>query len=217
MASGGPTEPLSPKSSARGKKSRTLLFAILGVVSAMLIALIILIVLLTSVLRRSDGPTPPDQAARSAGSSSSPSSAASPPSDTSSDASIPTSSTQTTPASSESPPATTSDGARFMSFTAPDVEPGCSMGGPGFDSTNPLVSVSWTTEGAEEAWFVQGTSDAADSGFMQLPVNGSAGDFPYESQFPCNAETATYTITLVGFDGEHVSRSWTVQNTGDIF
>jgi hypothetical protein len=75
------------------------------------------------------------------------------------------------------------------------------------------VKVSWTTVRATSAWIVQGTSDAADSGFMKIPVDGNESDFPYSIDFQCGSASSTYTITLVGNNGKHVSTHWTVTNT----
>jgi hypothetical protein len=109
------------------------------------------------------------------------------------------------------PPAT---GAAFTTFS-PKSQVSCSRGGPGFTPDPPSIEISWATVRADSAWIVQGTSDAADSGFMQIPLNGNQSNFQYTLQFPCFQANATYTITLVGSDGNHVSKSWTVKNIGD--
>lgn len=62
-----------------------------------------------------------------------------------------------------------------------------------------------------------GTDDAVDSGFMQVPTAGDESDFPYPLQFPCNQDTQKYTLTLLGTNGQHVSKTWTVTNSGDNF
>lgn len=93
----------------------------------------------------------------------------------------------------------------------------CSAGGPGFPPTRPSFTVAWATAGADEAWFVNGTSDAKDSGYLQIPLNGSQGDFAYEQTVDCGDSSNVYTITLVGPDGTHVSKTWTVEITGDNF
>lgn len=118
-----------------------------------------------------------------------------------------------TPAQTSNPPQAT--GPEFSSFVAPAEESRCSKGGPDFTAPLPLVKVSWATTGAVEAWFVTGTSDAADSRFMQIPLAGSQDDFPYPVEFGCSADSVTYTITLVGPGGKHVSKRWTVTNTGE--
>lgn len=105
---------------------------------------------------------------------------------------------------------------RFTSFDA-SQELRCSEGGPGFDSTIPNVMVSWTTEGAAEAWYVDGESDAADSGYMQIPLNGNQADFPFDQPVSCATGEHTFTITLVGPDGTHLSKTTTVPVTGDQF
>jgi hypothetical protein len=53
--------------------------------------------------------------------------------------------------------------------------------------------------------------------FMEVPLAGDESDFEFDQNFPCNQETAQFTITLVGDDGEHVSKTWTVENTGDVY
>lgn len=107
-----------------------------------------------------------------------------------------------------------STAAEFSTFQ-PKKEVTCSTGGPDFTPPPPTIQISWATIRADSAWIVQGTSDAADSGFMQIPLNGNQSDFQYQLDFPCFQADATYTITLVGSDGNHVSRSWTVKNIGD--
>lgn len=52
---------------------------------------------------------------------------------------------------------------------------------------------------------------------MQIPLNGDQADFPYEQTVDCADDSNVYTITLVGPDGKHVSKSWTVAITGDNF
>lgn len=122
------------------------------------------------------------------------------------------------PSSAPPPPPPAATGPRFTKFVVPKTQD-CKKGGEGPypDPTRPNVTVSWSTAGADQAWFVNGTSDAADSGFMQIPLNGTQGDFQYPQQISCSADKATFTITLVGPDGKHFSKSWTVTLTGDRF
>ena len=105
-------------------------------------------------------------------------------------------------------------GAAFTTFVVPKRESGCS-GGPDYTGAPPTVKVTWATIRANSAWIVQGTSDAADSQFMQIPLSGNQSDFQNEFDFACGGQSNTYTITLVGQDGKHVSRSWTVKNTSE--
>lgn len=105
---------------------------------------------------------------------------------------------------------------RFTQFTAPASQM-CSAGGPGVAPTRPTFTVSWATADAVEAWFINGTDDAKDSGFMQIPLSGDQDDFPYEQPAECSDGSNVYTITLVGSDGTHVNKTWTVAITGDHF
>jgi hypothetical protein len=52
---------------------------------------------------------------------------------------------------------------------------------------------------------------------MQLPINGDQNDFQYPVTLQCDQDKTTFTITLLGSDGSHLSKSWTVKNTGDKF
>ena len=113
-----------------------------------------------------------------------------------------------------SPPDAT--GMHFTSFDA-SQELRCSAASPGFAPTIPTVLVSWTTEGADEAWYVNGESDAANSGYLQIPLNGNQADFPFDQPVSCMTGSHTFTITLVGADGTHLSKTTTVPVTGDQF
>jgi hypothetical protein len=101
----------------------------------------------------------------------------------------------------------------FTTFNVPKEESGCSK------ADNfvfyPTVKVKWAAANAESVWFVQGTDDAADSQYLKLPIKGNQDDFPDNSapQFPCNGQPATYTLTIVGTDGSHYSKHWTVTDT----
>lgn len=205
MSDSTPTQKLTTVVEGDAPKSRTLIYVLIGIGALLLIAVIALIVaLLSSNATPAAAPSP----TRTVSST---------PSPTSSEPSATPTPTQTEAPVVDPAPAPAPTGARFKTFNAPSSESGCSTGGPGFPETRPLVKVSWSTAGADEAWFVMGTSDAADSGFMQIPLNGSQADFQYEQQFNCSGPSTTYTITLVAPDGSHVNKSWTVTNTGDQF
>ncbi len=205
MAGAEPTEPVAQRPTEKESRSRTRLYVVLGVIGLLLVALIVLLAL---VLRGLGETTSAEPTA-----SSTTSTVASPTPEATDPLSVPSA----TPEQTDAMPSSTATGPRFTSFDAPATEGGCSLGGPSFNPTRPLVRVSWTTAGAETAWFVSGTSDAADSGYMEIPVDGSHSDFQFEQEFGCGSDSSTYTITLVGGDGSHVSRNWTVQNTGDVF
>jgi cytoskeletal protein RodZ len=135
---------------------------------------------------------------------------------------LPTASGQQTPSASPTPTATETEdpeppqqtGPAFTSLD-PVEEVECVHGGPFSTPDPPLIKVSWATTRTVSAWIVQGTSDAADSGFMQLTNNGDESDFAYPLQFPCFQASTQFTITLVGDDGSHLSQSWTVTNVGE--
>jgi hypothetical protein len=201
---GGPT---GPTGGAEDGKSKRLLIILGSIGGALLLAVLILLVVLLT--RDSGSPTAGESPTGSASPSATVSESPSP---------TPSQSPTPTPTATEDapPPPPEATGPELSELnTGSSVQ--CSAGGPGFDPTRPLIQVSWQTQGTNEAWIVQGTSDAADSGFMQIPLSGTQADFQFPLEFPCNQTEAVYTITLVGPDGEHVSESWSVANTGDVF
>lgn len=208
-----PGEPAGPGASDAGgsskAKSRTLLI-VLSILGGVL--LIAVVVLLTLLFARGMGGPNTDPAADV---SSSPS-ASETPSETPSESPSETPSEAPSEAPSAPPPPPQQTGPRFKTLNYPSSQ-SCSAGGPSFPATRPTFTVTWSTAGADEAWFVNGTDDAANSGYMQIPLNGNQGDFPYEQTVDCSDGSNTYTITLVGPDGAHVSKSWTVNITGDHF
>jgi hypothetical protein len=116
-----------------------------------------------------------------------------------------------TPSHSNAPPPPQNPDAAFTLF-APDLSKYSCSAGPYYSGPTPIVKIKWATVRAKSAWIVQGTSDAADSGFMQIPLSGNQSNFPSELDLACDPPTSTFTITLVGNDGKHVSKSWTVHN-----
>jgi hypothetical protein len=101
----------------------------------------------------------------------------------------------------------------FTTFTVPSKESGCGKGP--YVSYNPPVKMAWVAANAESVWFVQGTDDAADSQNLKIPNSGNQDsiDENYRPIFPCNGHPATYTLTIVGTDGTHYSKHWTVTDT----
>ena len=190
------------------QKSRGLLIGLI-VAGALLVAAIAVIVII--FLGKGAGANQADPTTVPTDSSSPVATDTSAPSDTPSDTPTPQPTETQAPPPPPPPPAT---GAAFTSFS-PKSQVACSKGGPGFTPDPPAIQISWATVRADSAWIVQGTSDAADSQFMQIPLNGNQSNFQYTLQFPCFQANATYTITLVGTDGKHVSKSWKVTNTGD--
>ena len=124
----------------------------------------------------------------------------------------PTASQSTSHTAAPPPPPPQSTDPAFTKFVVQTAINSCSSG-PYYTGTPPTVNVTWATVRTDSAWIVQGTSDAADSGFMQIPVSGNQSNFPYEIDFSCDTPSSTYTITLVGSNGKHVSKSWTIKNT----
>jgi hypothetical protein len=109
------------------------------------------------------------------------------------------------------PPPVQSTNPAFTTF-APDLSKYSCSSGPYYSGPTPIVKVTWVTVRTASVWIVQGTSDAADSGFMQIPLSGDQSEFSSPLDLACDPPTSTYTITLVGTNGKHVSKSWTVVN-----
>ena len=210
MSDSAPTETLHAP--VAEPASRRTLWIIGGVGAALLVATVILLVALFS--RGGDdsaaftAPTPPPSSPTSAVPSPTPSLPATQP-DPPDSGDDETDTAQDTSEASSAP--------RFTFFDAPTSEGGCSKGGPATELVRPLVTVSWNSASAVAAWYVNGSSDAAAAAYLQIPLAGDETDFEYDQVFPCNQESATFTITLVGDHGEHVSKTWTVENTGDTF
>ena len=214
MSDNTPTERFTtvPPSPAEGAaKSRRLLYILIGVGAALLVAIVILLIVLLG--RNGDGASTDAKSSPSVSASDSTS-----PTPSSTPSESPTPSTTPT-ADAPPPPDAEPTGARFTKFSPVTNEDGCHKGGEGpfQEAQVPNIKITWKTADAVEAWFITGTDDAADSGFMQIPLNGNQDSFPYSIPFSCNESSVTYTITLVQDASTHVSKSWTVKNTGDKF
>jgi hypothetical protein len=212
MSDNTPTErfDLTPTGQETGdvavaKKSNTLLYVLVGI--GVLLLLGILAVLISTIANGSGQPIAAVTPSPSASESASPT-----PSETPSEApseAPPASAAPSASATSAPPVADTKPG--FTSFVAPKSTAACSSG-PNF-TFSPTIKVSWKTKNAQSVWFVQGTSDAVDSQYLELPTNGNQNNFPDPiPEFPCMQSSATYTLTILGTDGSHVSKSWTVKN-----
>jgi hypothetical protein len=215
-AGDAPTERFAASSPAASpevveeRKSRKLMIILGAVGAALLLALIIVLVLLLTKSNATPGALPTQSSSSSASASPTPSA-------TPTKSATPTATPTPTQTATAAPPPPPETGPAFSQFNVRSSQGGCSMGGPGFDPTYPVVQVQWKAVRADEAWIVTGTSDAVDSGFMQIPLNGDQNDFQYPVTLQCNQDATTFTITLLGSNGEHLSKSWTVQNTGDKF
>jgi hypothetical protein len=127
---------------------------------------------------------------------------------------------QSTPVAQPSPPqaAPPPVAPSFTTFAVPRSEHGCSKKtGGGGQAQSVSVQVAWATANATSVWIAEGSSDAANAQFMQLPTSGNQTNFSSPISYDCSQPSSTYTMTLVGTDGDHVSKTWTVINGGNRF
>lgn len=183
---------------APGKKNNRTLIVLIAVIGALLIALIALVFFILgqgSVVDRD--PTGLD-------SSTSPS-----PPLSSSPSERPSESPSENPSGQAAPPADNST--RFTAFNAPTTVT-CDAGDEDNQPPKPTLMVSWASANAVEAWYSPGNQDAKKKNYMQIPLSGNQDNFTDEHLFPCfdQGPSRDYTITLVGPNGEHVSKTWTV-------
>lgn len=177
------------------KNNRTLI-VLIAVVGALLIALVALVFFIlgqgSAIDRDPTGLT----------ASGTPSA---PPSETPSE-----SPSETPPGGVQSPPVPDT-APQFTSFTAPTTVT-CDAGDEDNQPPKPTLMVSWASANAVEAWYSPGNQDAKIRNYMQVPLSGNQNDFTDEHLFPCfdQGPSRDYTITLVGSNGEHVSKTWTV-------
>jgi hypothetical protein len=216
MSDDTPTERFeapTPAASPGGDRRSKTLIVVLSILGGIL--LIAVVVLLTLLFSRGIGAPSANPAADVSPSASTGETPSASPSETPSE--TPSASPSESPSSAPPPPPPPPPaGPTFTKLNHPSSQ-SCSAGGPSFPPTRPAFTVSWSSTGAAQAWFVNGTDDAANSGYMQIPLSGNQNDFPYEQTVDCSDGSNTYTITLVGSNGKHVSKSWTVQITGDHF
>jgi hypothetical protein len=75
----------------------------------------------------------------------------------------------------------------------------------------PVVTLSWASKNATEAWFSPANVDAKDQAYMQVPTTGNQNDLTDEHLFDCgHRPTEDVTITLVAPNGQHVSKHATI-------
>lgn len=91
----------------------------------------------------------------------------------------------------------------FTSFSAPSS---ATCGDHGAPST---LAVTWATTGAKQVWVARGSGDAASSG-EQVPLAGNQSTFKTPLPIDCTGSADVFTMTLVGENGAHVSRTWSV-------
>jgi hypothetical protein len=126
--------------------------------------------------------------------------------------SAPTSSTPTAPAQTPPPPVTQAPppapAGLFTSFTTPASQQ-CDKHGKGRDSVE--AQVAWVTQDATQVWVAAGTADAVSAGGQQAPLSGDQDDLETPLVLDCASPSETFTMTLIGSNGAHVSRTWTVE------
>jgi hypothetical protein len=194
------------------KKSKALLFTLVGVGAALLVTIVVLLVIAfnprpgtvpvadpTPVVIPSESPTPNESPT---------------PTPTPTPTATPTPSETSAPPPPPPPP-DTSPG--FASFSAPSVEcpepveSGEEMGPPA------LITFSYKAKNAQSVWFIFGNEDAANQGIFEMPLQGNQTHI-YDNNdpiyFPCNAASTTMTLTVVGNNGEHVNKTFTITNNG---
>jgi flagellar basal body-associated protein FliL len=207
MSDDTPTQRLPETTDAAGElveerqKSKALLFTLIGVGAALLIAIIVLLIILFG-----GGRGTPDSTAT--------------PSDTPTVSPTPSDSPTPTPTPTATaappPPPDTSPG--FASFSQGQTVFCNATPGPGY--TTPGISFTYTAKNASSVWFIFGEGDAADAQAFPMPISGNQGDVyggGSKVEYPCGAATAKFTLTVVGTNGQHVSKTFTVTNTGDKF
>ena len=117
-------------------------------------------------------------------------------------------------ASSERPAAPSQPPPPPGAFTTFTVPPSQQCRGHGKDQHEVDAQVAWATTDATAVWVAEGTTDAATAGTEQVPLSGNQDSFPTPLPIDCNAQSMTFTLTLVGADEAHVSRTWTVMIVG---
>ncbi|MEO6117145.1 MAG: hypothetical protein ABIP33_12230 [Pseudolysinimonas sp.] len=115
-----------------------------------------------------------------------------------------------TPSPTTAPPPTTAPVDNSTHFTSFNVVTTVHCDTTG-NSPKPVVTLSWASKNAVEAWFSPANVDAKDQAYMQVPTTGSQNDLTDEHLFDCNhRQTEDVTITLVAPNGEHVSKHATI-------
>lgn len=195
-AAGGPAE--------ERKKSNALLFTLIGVGSALLIAIIVLLIILFGGQASGDPHAMPTSSDT--------------PSATPSESPSPTPTPTPTPSATVPPPPPPSNATEINSFTVSNQTVHCNTEAPN-PSPQP-ISFSWDTSNADTVYFGVNTNDASQGPlFDNLPQDGnSQDDFPAgynDFEYPCPSEQTQYTLTVVGPGGAKASKTVTVTNKGD--
>jgi hypothetical protein len=192
------------------QKSKALLYTLIGVGAALLIAIVVLLIILFG---GGDKATPGSTPTASDTPTTSPTPSDSP---TPTESATPPPTPTPTPTAAPPPPPDTSPG--FASFSQGQTVSCNQENPPGY--TPPGISFSYTAKNASSVWFLFGEGDAADAQAFPMPISGNQGDVyggGQKIEYPCGAETAKFTLTVVGNNGQHVNRTFTVTNTGDTY
>jgi hypothetical protein len=210
MTDDTPTQRLPETTDAAGElveerqKSKALLFTLVGVGAALLIAIIVLLIILFGGGKATPDstPTPSDSPTVSPTPSESPTPS-------------PTPTPTPTPDSAPPPPSNTT---KINSFSVSNTTVLCNTQSP--NPSSQYISFSWDTSNADTVYFGVNTNDASQGAFFDnLPQDGnSQNDFPAgynDFEYPCPSEQTKYTLTVVGPGGAKVSKSVTVTNEGD--
>jgi hypothetical protein len=115
-------------------------------------------------------------------------------------------SASSTPSSTPSDPPAPPQGA----FTAFQVPASQQCGGHGRRHQQTNAQVTWATENSAQVWVAQGSQDALAARGEQVPLSGDQDAFPHPLRLNCDSSSMTFTMTLIGDDGVHVSRTWTI-------
>ncbi|CAN5304026.1 hypothetical protein BH11ACT4_BH11ACT4_10760 [soil metagenome] len=213
-AADAPTQRLDPGAppaeATEERKSRRLLVILAIIGGVLLLAVLIVLILLLTRGNPNPGALPSGSPSASA---SRPSPSATPTISASPSPSPTPTQTQTAP-----PPPPPDTSAKFTDFSHPDALT-CNNQAPSIPAYVPAINFSWASKNAVSAWFVNGTSDAADSKFMQIPLSGNQDDIKAlgdDVHMDCHAPETYYTITLVDSNGKHTSKTATIKNNGDI-
>jgi hypothetical protein len=169
---------------------RRLLVALIAIGGVLAVAIIVLVIVL---LTRGGGTSLAD--------------ATTTPSTSANDSATPSATPTDTGAAGQPKPAPVDNSTHFTSFNVVTTVH-CDTTG---NSPKPVVTLSWASANAVEAWFSPANVDAKDQGYMQVPTTGNQNDLTDEHLFDCNhRQTEDVTITLVGPKGEHVSKHATI-------
>lgn len=217
MSDETPTERLAEATEelAEERKRSSALMIALIVIGVLLLAgvVTVLVILLTRTPAESAAPLPTPVDTPSA----TPSESATPvESVTPSPTPTPTPTPKPTATSQPQPQPQPDNKGAFTSFSNTKTVSCNSTFPPGY--TIPKVSFSYSTKNASSVWFIMGGGDAADAGAFPMPLSGNQSDVYGDTiEYPCGQASQKYTLTIVGKDGQHVSKTFTVKNTGDVY